>query len=319
MENEEVFKKVLFLTDGSDPALSAQELTVLLAKKLGSEVTVFHVVTHELMRPRFKDFLMLGRGSASDSAAAEPRFLVDKTIVHMEESTSAGAHYSERIEDELTSVYRQEGEDIVADAALAFKEENVHSDRKVVENKSVAEAVMAEVDREDYDLIVMGRNAQEEKEAHLGSVAYKVSRQSDIPVLVAGEKRTISKVLVALDGSKNSENALMRAVALSKKLGATLTLLYVQESRLFGMRPDVSEAIGRGILADAAGKLVGIDFEQKLESGDPARKISELAEQEDFDLIVMGGRGHGRSSQSMLGSVSNHVLHYTKHSVLVVK
>jgi nucleotide-binding universal stress UspA family protein len=319
MESGQIFKKVLFLTDGSGPALSAQELTILLAKEMGSEVTVFHVVTHELMRPRFKDFLVLGRGSTSDSAASEPRFLADRRMVYEEEPTSAGAHYSERIEDELTSVYRQEGDDIVADAALVFKEAGVPSDRKVVEHKSVAEAVMAEVEREDYDLIVMGRNAQEEKEAHLGSVAYKVSRQSDIPVLVAGEKRTISKLLVALDGSKSSENALTYAVALSKKLGVAPTLLYVQESHLFGLRPDVSEAIGRGILANAAGKLVGMDFEQKLESGDPARKISDLAEKEGFDLLVMGGRGHGGSSRSLLGSVSNHVLHYTKHSVLLVK
>jgi nucleotide-binding universal stress UspA family protein len=318
MESEQVFKRVLFLTDGSGPALAAQELTILLATKLGSEVRVFHVVTHELMMPHYKDFLVLGRESASDSAT-RPRFLADRTIVQAEERTSAGAHYSERIENELTSVYRQEGEDIVADAALAFKEAGVPSDRKVVEHKSVAEAVMAEVEREDYDLIVMGRNAQEEKEAHLGSVAYKVSRQSDIPVLVAGEKRTISKVLVALDGSKSSENALMCAAALSKRLSAKLTLLYVQESHLFGLRPDVSKAIGRGILADAAGKLVGMNFEQKLESGDPARKISELAKEEDFDLIVMGGKGHDSSSRSQLGSVSNHLLHYTKHSVLLVK
>jgi len=319
METEQMFKRVLFLTDGSGPALSAQELTILLAKKLGSEVTVFHVITHELMSPRFRDFLMLGRGSASDAAPSEPRLLANKPIVRGEEPTSAGAHYSERIEDELTSVYRQKGDDIVADAALAFKEAGVPSDRKVVEHKSVAEAVMAEVEREDYDLIVMGRNAQEEKEAHLGSVAYKVSRQSDMPVLVAGERQTISKVLVALDGSKGSENALMCAAALSKKLNAKLTLLHVQESHLFSLRPEVSMTIGRGILAEAAGKISEMSFEQKLESGDPAKEISEIAGKENFDIIVMGAKGHGGANRSLLGSVSNHVLHYTTHSVLIVK
>jgi nucleotide-binding universal stress UspA family protein len=183
----------------------------------------------------------------------------------------------------------------------------------------VAEAVMGELEREDYDLIVMGRNEQQGKEEHLGSVAYKVSRQADIPVLVGGEKQSISKMLVPLDGSKGSEIALMCAAALSKKLNAKLTLLHVQEAHLFGVRPDVSKAIGRGILADAAGKLSGISFEQRLESGNPARKISELAEKEDFDITVMGGKGHGDASGSLLGSVSNHVLHYTRHPVLIVK
>jgi len=81
----------------------------------------------------------------------------------------------------------------------------------------------------------------------------------------------------------------------------------------------VSMAIGRGILADAAGKLRGMSFEQKLESGDPAKKISEIAEKEDFDIIVMGGKGHGHASGTLLGGVSNHVLHYTTHPVLIVK
>jgi nucleotide-binding universal stress UspA family protein len=321
MENEHVFKKILFLTDGSDPALSAQELAILLAKKLDSEVTVFHVVTHELMENRYKDFLIEGRGDQDVTADAQSD-AATKTEMSFETDTtrtSAGAHYSERIEGELTSIYRQQGEEIVADAAIAFKEEGVHADQEVVERKSVAEAVMKEADRENYDLIVMGRNAQKEKEAHLGSVAYKVSRQADIPVLVGGERQAISKVLVPLDGSKGSENALKCAAALSKKLNANLTLLHVQESHLFSLRPEVSMAIGRGILADAAGKLSGMSFEQKLESGDPAKKISEIAEKENFDIIVMGGKGQGGASRSLLGSVSDHVLHYTKHSVLIVK
>jgi len=318
MEREQVFKKILYLTDGSDPELRAQELAIQLAKTLGSEVTVFHVVTHELMRPSVKDFLMQGRG-LPEEADIEPEVVSEREMFHAEGPTSSGAHYSERIEDELTSIYRQQGEDIVADAALAFKEGGVQAERKVVEHKSVAEAVMEEVDREDYDLIVMGRNAQKENEAHLGSVAYKVSRQADIPVLVGGEKQAISKVLVPIDGSEGSENALMCAAALSKKLNAKLTLLHVQESHLFSIRPDVSIAIGKGILTNAAGKLAGMNFEQKLESGDPAKKISEIAEKEDFDIIVMGGKGQGGASRTLLGSVSNHVLHYTMHPVLIVK
>lgn len=318
MEREQVFKKILFLTDGSDRALSGQELAIMLAKKLDSKVTVFHVVTHELMELRLKDFLMVGRG-LSDSADTEPAVVADRVMADATDRSSSGAHYSEKIESELTSIYRQQGEDIVADAALAFKENGVNAEGKVVQHKSVAEAVMDEVDREDYDLIVMGRNEQKEKEAHLGSVAYKVSRQADIPVLVGGEKQAISKMLVPLDGSEGSENALMHAASLAKKLDAKLTLLHVQESHLFSLRPEVSKAIGRGILADAAGKLSGMSSEQRLESGDPAKKISEIAEKEDFDIIVMGGKGNGGESRSLLGSVSNHVLHYTKNPVLIVK
>jgi len=111
----------------------------------------------------------------------------------------------------------------------------------------------------------------------------------------------------------------MCAAALSKKLNAKLTLLHVQESHLFSLRPEVSMTIGRGILAEAAGKISEMSFEQKLESGDPAKEISEIAGKENFDIIVMGAKGHGGANRSLLGSVSNHVLHYTTHSVLIVK
>ena len=319
MERDRVFKKMLFLTDGSPSALSAQELAIFLAKKLGSEVTVFHVVTHELMKPRFQDFLMQGR-AIPESADIRPGVEVSSEVTWArDEPTSAGAHYSERIEHELTSIYRQEGEDIVADAAQVFKEEGVPAEQKVVEHKGVAEAVMEEIEREDYDAIIMGRTGKKEKQSHMGSVAEKVSRHSDIPVLVAGEKTTISKVLVPLDGSKTSERALEYGAVLSRKIGAKLTLLHIQESRLFGMRPEVTKAIGKGILAEAAKKLKTMSYDQKLESGHPARKISEIAEKEDFDVIVMGGTGHSGVGRLFLGSVSNHVLHYTNHSVLVVR
>jgi nucleotide-binding universal stress UspA family protein len=319
LEHEPDFKKILFLTDGSTPSLSAQELTIQLAKKLGSEVTVFHVVTHELMRPKMQDFLVQGR-AIPESADIEPGTVFRSEISWTGEGpSSAGAHYGERVEDELTSVYRQQGEEVVADAALAFKEEGLRVEKKVVEHKNIVEAVMEEAEEEDYDVIIMGRSGRKEKEARLGGVAEKVSRHSEIPVLIAGEKRAVSKLLVPVDGSESSDKAVKYAASLAKRLGAKLTLLHVQESRLFGHRPELSQAIGKGILSNAAEKLKGMTFDQKLESGDPARKITEIAEKEDYDMIVMGSKGHGAIERFLLGSVINHVLHYTKHPVLVIK
>jgi nucleotide-binding universal stress UspA family protein len=36
-------------------------------------------------------------------------------------------------------------------------------------------------------------------------------------------------------------------------------------------------------------------------------------------MIVMGDKGHGRVRRFLLGSVSNHVLHYANRAVLIVK
>jgi nucleotide-binding universal stress UspA family protein len=141
----------------------------------------------------------------------------------------------------------------------------------------------------------------------------------DVPVLVAGEKATVAKMLVPVDGSKSSGKALNYAASLAKKLDAKLTLLHVQESSLFSRRPELSQTMGKRILSDAAEKLKGTTFDQRLEAGDPAKKITEIAEKEGYDTIVMGSKGHSTIERLLLGSVINHVLHYTKRSVLVVK
>lgn len=319
MESEPAPKKLLFLTDGSGPSLSAQELTIQLAKKLGAEVAVLHVVTHELMRPIVQDFLLQSRG-VPESADSEPAAIVRSEISSGRKTpTSHGAHYGEATEGEITSVYRQQGEDIVADSAESFKEEGIHAEPKVKENKNIVEAIMEEVERENYDLMIMGRSSRKEKESRLGALAEKMSRHSEIPVLVASEGSTLTKLLAAVDGSKSSQRALVFGAALAGKIGAPMTLLHVQESRLFGSHPELTETIGNGILSDAAGKIKGITLDKKLESGDPGRKILDVAEKGGFDLIVMGSCGHNAITRFLLGSVSNHVLHYAKHAVLVVK
>jgi nucleotide-binding universal stress UspA family protein len=319
MEIEPVFKKILFLTDGSPPSLSAQELTIQLAKKLGAGVTVFHVVTHELMEPIIQDFLLQSRG-IPESADSEPATIVRQEVsLGRQEPTTHGAHYGERKESEITAVYREQGEDIVADSAQTFKEEGIQAEPKLVESKNVVDAVKAEVERENYDIMVMGHSGRKEREFRLGAVAEKMSRHSEIPVLVAGEKTSLARFLMPVDGSKSSHRALAYAVSLAKEVGATITLLHVQESRLFSSHPELTETIGNSILSDATKSLKGVSFDQKLESGDPARKILDIAEKGGYDLIVMGSCGHNAVARFLLGSVSNHVLHYTRHSVLMVK
>lgn len=319
MDSEPIFKKILFLTDGSALSLSAQELTIHLAKKMNAEVTVFHVVTHELMRPIVQDFLIQSRG-VPESADSEPGLIMSSEFsLGRKTPTSAGSHYGERVEGEITNIYRQEGEDIVADSARTLREEGIRAEPRVVVHKNIVQAVMEEIERENYDLILIGRSGHKDSESRLGAVAEKVSRRSEIPVLIAGEKKTIARLLMPLDGSKSSDKALAYASSLAKKMDGKLTLMHVQESRLFRSRPKLTEAIGKNILSDAGGKLAGISFDQKMESGDPARRITDVAEKENFDLIVLGNSGHSGLGRSSLGSVTNHVLHYTKQAVLIVK
>jgi len=126
-------------------------------------------------------------------------------------------------------------------------------------------------------------------------------------------------MLVPVDGSESSEKALSYAVLLAKRIDAEMTLLYVQESGLFKLRPEVAKAIGARILSKAVSQAKGVKIVQKLESGDPAKIVIQTAKNGNYDLTVMGSKGHSGLGRFLLGSASDHVIHYTDRSVLLTK
>jgi len=63
----------------------------------------------------------------------------------------------------------------------------------------------------------------------------------------------------------------------------------------------------------------GILFFDRVSYGDDGKRIVEVAEKQNFDLIVIGSRGLGSAKEFFLGSTSNYVLHKSKKPVLIVK
>jgi nucleotide-binding universal stress UspA family protein len=61
----------------------------------------------------------------------------------------------------------------------------------------------------------------------------------------------------------------------------------------------------------------GVTVHSKTVEGDPADTICEWADNVNADLVVVGKRGAGDSSASLLGSVSETVVHKCRRSVLV--
>ncbi|XP_041350008.1 universal stress protein Sll1388-like [Gigantopelta aegis] len=54
-------------------------------------------------------------------------------------------------------------------------------------------------------------------------------------------------------------------------------------------------------------------------TGSPGDAICKLAEDEDADCIVTGTRGHGKLRRTILGSVSQYVIHHAKVPVFVCR
>ena len=123
-------------------------------------------------------------------------------------------------------------------------------------------------------------------------------------------------MLVPVDGSEHSKKVVHYAALLAGRLSAEVTLLSVHEGNL---PPQIMKDTGKKILSEAAGQFEGIRLDEKLESGDPAKTIVQTAKDGDYDLILMGHKGHSTVSRFLLGSVSDHVIHYADRSVLLIR
>jgi len=308
--NEQIFNKILVSTDGSYPSTIAQELTAFMAKKFKSDVTVIHVVAHEPLNLQLQKFVLdYGYVPTGPSGVAQQVQRFAKPQATLPESFS----------NEVISWYRQKGEKVIEEATALFKRESIPVERKIVEQPDPAKAIIKEAKKGNYDLIVIGYSGEEEQEPHLGSVAEKVSRHAPTSVLIARGKRKISKILVPIDGSEGAEKALQYAVLLAKKADAEITLLYVQDLDLFKLKPEMAKDIGTRILSKAADQVKGVELDRRLESGDPAKMIIQTAKKGDYHLIIMGSKGQSVIRRLLIGSVSDHIIHYTDRSVLLVR
>jgi nucleotide-binding universal stress UspA family protein len=133
------------------------------------------------------------------------------------------------------------------------------------------------------------------------------------------------RILVALDGSPDAEAALEHAVSLARDQNALLTLLTVAPppstpvSAGASAPPDLLEANGR-ILREATSSLpADIGVRTRLERGNPAETILQVAAEDGHDLIVMGSHGHSRVHRALLGSVSERVLKASSLPVLLIR
>jgi nucleotide-binding universal stress UspA family protein len=220
---------------------------------------------------------------------------------------------------EMNDYYHQRGNQVADEAVKLFKEEGVLPRRKVVEHSDTADSILREAESGRYSLIVIGRSDEKDDEVTLAGTTEKVVRHAKTSVLVAGERKRIAKVLVPVDGSIGSNKALSQAVILAKKFGAKIVLLHILEKGLFGSKPEMAKQVGKHVLAQAARRAKGVETDERMESGNVGKKIGEVAEKENFDIIVMGNKGHGGIKRFSLGSASNHVLFYTNHPVLIIK
>ena len=138
--------------------------------------------------------------------------------------------------------------------------------------------------------------------------------------------KAYKNILVAIDGSEGSENALNKAINITKRDGATLHLVHIMEYYNFagntGAVKKTQEKLGNELL-ESNRKLVlsnGItEVTTKLEFGNPKSIIpKKIAGEVNADLIVCGATGLN-AFERILGSVSASITRTALCDVLVVR
>ncbi|MCL6578452.1 MAG: universal stress protein [Candidatus Bathyarchaeota archaeon] len=271
--------KILVPIDGSAASVMAEETAATIAKKTGASVTVLHVM---------------------------PEMRI-------------GYRLPTNIQDELLGSVQQHAESIINSARALFAEEKVKVETEIFSG-DLANSIL-EFSKEYYDLLVIGAHGENEKDPYaLGSVTKKVIMYAVCPTLIVKKLSSLSNLLLCVDGSKNSIKALKYALGLAEKLRAKVTLLNVQDQKLYKASPKTAKEIGDKILSKSlveTGKTK-IKIDKRLEFGVPSDKIVEVAEQGNYDLIILGSRGLGTIRRFLLGSVSDDVSHKAKCSVLII-
>ena len=141
-------------------------------------------------------------------------------------------------------------------------------------------------------------------------------------------KKKISKILVPLDGSKNSVRGLETAITLARNCKATITgfySIYAPPHSEFKGVGSVEKALNREVkkfMKEAKALAVenGFVFTDKIVRGEIGYNIIKASHgRSKFDMIVMGSRGRSNTKEIFFGSVSNYVIHTSKIPVVIVK
>lgn len=135
------------------------------------------------------------------------------------------------------------------------------------------------------------------------------------------------RIVVGVDGSPSSMSALRWALQQAKATGAEVEVVHAWEYPIsFGapvalLPGEDLEAEAGTALAAAIGKATagdsGVTVRRRVVLGDPASVL--LGSAKGADLLVVGNRGYGGFSRSLLGSVSQHCIHHAICPVVIVR
>jgi nucleotide-binding universal stress UspA family protein len=294
-------KHILFATDFSDCARQAQDYAIFLAGDWKAGLTILHVLEFQ---------------PGMDPDQPVNRMYLDQVRAESDRQLNA-----------LVSIATQRGMVVMARQVTGFP----------------SQQIVQEAEQDKANLVVVGTHGRTGL-AHilLGSTAERVVASAPCPVLTvrpcldqaapASSKAAVPRlrtILVPVDFSDCSRQALEYAAHTAGHFGASLTLLHVVEPVSYGLDftlassqqgPEMRAQL-EARLAELAATLSAqwLTTDAVIRGGTPASSILDLARQRSYDLIIMGTHGRRGLSHLACGSVAEAVLRHASCPVLTVK
>jgi nucleotide-binding universal stress UspA family protein len=284
-----MYDRILFPTDGSEPAETVLEYVLGIASEHDATVHVLHVVDTG------RDSLTRVRDDVVDALERE----------------------GEEIVDEATQRAEERGVSVVSEILRGDPSESIveYSDRSGVDL-----IVMPTHGRRGVQRFLLG--SVTERIINTADVPV-VAVNPDNPLAYPCQN-----VLVPTDGSLGADLALAEGVAVAKATGATLHLLHVVETGSLGpdarsvLKDDELRARANEILDDAVetAESASLDaVESAIEFGVPSKEIRNYVEENAVDLAVLGTRGKTDFSRYVMGGVSSKLVRTAPVPVMWVR
>jgi nucleotide-binding universal stress UspA family protein len=187
----------------------------------------------------------------------------------------------------------------------------------VRQGESAPRAILAEAEKDQPDLIVMGRRGRSELTGlFMGSVTARVIGLSPVNVLVVPRKSplTFQRLLVAVDGSPCSQAAWREALSLAKAWFSHLVAVSVAQKE--AELPEVQEILQK---VQSEADQAGAPLDTLLLRGTPGEAILRAAQARGSDLLILGSHGRTGLTRLFMGSVVEQVIGQARCPVLIVK
>jgi nucleotide-binding universal stress UspA family protein len=203
---------------------------------------------------------------------------------------------------------------------------------RAVGASSAAEGLDHLAEKVDAGLLVVAQTHRG-RLRRVAGVAEQLLHGATRPVAVAPpglaeHGAAIDRVAVGFDGSPQSADAVHQAAVVAKATGASLRVVGVfdtlqvawvgpsqtQVNRDFA--DEMIRALRAGLDAAVERFAAGVEVDAEVIEGTPAGTL--VAVSEDADLLVCGSRGMGPVGATLVGSVSNRLVHSAACAVLAV-